>query len=170
LLAFESGVARVTDPLGGSHLVEELTEQLVVAARALIAEVDRRGGAVAAIEQGFFQEQIQESAYRHQQLVESGERVIVGVNRFQDELPVEVPILRIDPELEREQRERLARHREQRSWAATERALDAVEAVATGTANLLPAMLEALAAGATVGEICDRLRRVFGTFQPRTSI
>jgi methylmalonyl-CoA mutase N-terminal domain/subunit len=94
----------------------------------------------------------------------------VGVNRFQDELPVEVPLLKIDPGLEQEQRERLARHRRERSWAATEEALGKVEDVATGTVNLLPVMLEALAAGATVGEICNRLRQVFGTFQPRISL
>ncbi len=169
LLAFESGVARVTDPLGGSHFVEELTGQLIEAASQLIAEVDRRGGAVAAIEQGFYQDQIQESAYRHQQLVESGERVIVGVNRFQDELAVEVPILKVDPELERGQRDRLARHRQQRDSTAAERALGRVEDVAAGTTNLLPVMREALLAGATLGEICHRLRQVFGTFQPRAS-
>jgi methylmalonyl-CoA mutase N-terminal domain/subunit len=169
LLAFESGVARVTDPLGGSHFVEALTGQLIEAASQLIAEVDRRGGAVAAIEQGFYQDQIQESAYRHQQLVESGERVIVGVNRFQDELAVEVPILKVDPELERGQRDRLARHRQQRDATAAERALGRVEEVAAGTTNLLPVMREALLAGATLGEICHRLRQVFGTFQPRAS-
>jgi len=169
LLAFESGVARVADPLGGSHFLERLTLELGQAASRLIAEVDRRGGAVAAIEQGFYQEQIQESAYRHQQLVESGERVIVGVNRFQDELPVEVPILKVDPDLERDQRERLARHRQRRDQVPVDLSLARVEQAAQGTANLLPVMREALLAGATLGEICTRLRAVFGTFQPGAS-
>ena len=169
LLAFESGVARVADPLGGSHFLERLTEQMVQAATQVIREVDERGGAVAAIEQGYYQDQIQDSAYRHQQLVESGERVIVGVNRFQDELPVEIPILKVDPELERGQRERLARHRQERDPAATELALGRVQAAATGTDNLLPVMRDALLAGATLGEICSRLRLVFGSFQPRSS-
>ncbi|MGH7642631.1 MAG: acyl-CoA mutase large subunit family protein [Candidatus Dormibacteria bacterium] len=169
LLAFESGVARVTDPLGGSHFLERLTQQLVEAASALIQEVDDHGGAVAAIEQGFYQQRIQDSAYRHQQLVESGERVIVGVNRFQDELPVEVPILKVDPALERGQRERLQQHRQQRDATATEASLVRVEEGARGTVNLLPVMRDALVAGATLGEICNRLRAVFGIFQPRPS-
>jgi methylmalonyl-CoA mutase N-terminal domain/subunit len=95
--------------------------------------------------------------------------VIVGVNRFQDELAVEVPILKVDPELERGQRDRLARHRQQRDATAAARALGRVEEVAAGTTNLLPVMREALLAGATLGEICHRLRQVFGTFQPRAS-
>ncbi|MGH7705457.1 MAG: acyl-CoA mutase large subunit family protein [Candidatus Dormibacteria bacterium] len=169
LLAYESGIARVADPLGGSHLVEQLTQQLVEAATELIEEVDIRGGAVGAIEQGYYQDQIQESAYRYQQLVESGERVIVGVNRFQDQRPVEVPILKVDPQLELEQRERLAQHRRERDQGASQQALAAVGAGAEGTANLLPLMREALLAGATLGEICDRLRGVFGTFQPRAA-
>ncbi|HEY6537455.1 MAG TPA: methylmalonyl-CoA mutase family protein [Candidatus Dormibacteraeota bacterium] len=166
LLAFESGVARVTDPLGGSHLVEELTARLIEAATKLIEEVDIRGGAVAAIEDGYYQEQIQEAAFRHQELVESGDRVIVGVNRFQDQVPLEIPLLRVDPELERAQRERLARHRRERDQPAADLALDRVEAAAGGTANLLPPMAQALRVGATLGEICNRLRVVFGTYQP----
>jgi len=170
LLAYESGVARVTDPLGGSYLVEDLTRRLQEEARALILEVDQRGGAVAAIEQGFYQERIQESAYRHQQLVESGERVIVGVNRFQDQVPVAVPLLRVDPDLERAQVERLAGYRRGRSKIAVERGLDLVERAAEGSDNLLYPMRDALAAGATLGEVCDRLRHVFGVWQPRAAI
>ena len=170
MLAFESGVARVADPLGGSHFLEELTEQLAEAATGLISEVDRRGGAVAAIEQGFYQEQIQESAYRYQQQVESGDRVIVGVNRFEDQLPVEIPLLKVDPQLEQQQRERLAQHRRRRDSAAVELALGRVEDAAAGTENLLPVMRQALSVGATLGEVCNRLRQVFGVFQPRTTL
>jgi methylmalonyl-CoA mutase N-terminal domain/subunit len=166
LLAYESGVAQVTDPLGGSYLVEELTERLIAAARKLIEEVDRRGGAVSAIESGFYQAEIQDSAYRQQQGVESGEKVIVGVNRFQDEVPVEMPLLKVDPQLEARQLERLTRHRKQRSQPAVDRQLHLVQAGAEGTENLLPPIREALAVGATVGEVCGRLRQVFGSWQP----
>jgi methylmalonyl-CoA mutase N-terminal domain/subunit len=169
LLAFESGVARVADPLGGAHFLEELTNQLVEAATEIISEVDRRGGAVAAIEQGYYQDQIQDAAYRHQQLVENGERVVVGVNRFQDQLPLEVPIVKGDPELERSQRERLARHRRERSNLVVDKALGLVEDAAAGDANLLPVMRDAIQAGTTLGEICNRLRQVFGTYQPHAS-
>ncbi|MHB1640465.1 MAG: acyl-CoA mutase large subunit family protein [Candidatus Dormibacteria bacterium] len=166
LLAYESGVGLVADPLGGSYLIESLTEGLVSEAGSLIAEVDRRGGAVAAIEQGYYQEQIQESAYRHQQQVESGALVVVGVNQFQDDLPVDVPLLRVDRELEAQQVQGLAEHRRARSQAAVVGALDGVERAAQGGANLLPLMREALRAGATVGEICARLRGVFGVWRP----
>jgi methylmalonyl-CoA mutase N-terminal domain/subunit len=166
LLAHESGVAKVTDPLGGSYLVEDLTERLIVAARDLIAEVDSRGGAVSAIEDGFYQAEIQDAAYRQQQRVESGEKVIVGVNQFQDAVPLDVPLLKVDPELESRQLERLARHRRQRSQPAVERELDLVQACAEGPQNLLPPIRDALAQGATLGEVCGRLRQVFGVWQP----
>jgi methylmalonyl-CoA mutase N-terminal domain/subunit len=170
LLAYESRVAQVTDPLGGSYLVEELTGRLIAAALKLITEVDRRGGAVAAIESGFYQAEIQDSAYRQQQRVEAGDKVIVGVNRFQDELPVDVPLLKVDPQLEAGQLERLTRHRQQRSQPAVDRQLDLVQAGAEGTENLLPPIRKALAVGATVGEVCGRLRQVFGSWQPSERI
>jgi methylmalonyl-CoA mutase N-terminal domain/subunit len=170
LLAYESGVAQVTDPLGGSYLVEELTGRLIAAALKLITEVDRRGGAVAAIESGFYQAEIQDSAYRQQQRVEAGDKVIVGVNRFQDEVPVDVPLLKVDPQLEAGQLERLTRHRQQRSQPAVDRQLDLVQAGAEGTENLLPPIRKALAVGATVGEVCGRLRQVFGSWQPSERI
>ncbi len=166
LLAHESGVARVADPLGGSYLIESLTERLVSEAGTLIAEVDRRGGAVAAIEQGYYQDQIQEASYRHQQQVESGAVVVVGVNRFQDDVPVDVPLLRVDQELEAQQVHSLADHRLARSQVAVAAALDGVERTAQGSDNLLYPMREALRVGATVGEICARLRGIFGVWRP----
>ncbi len=166
LLAHESGVSKVADPLGGSYLVEELTERLAAEAAALIREVDRRGGAVQAIEDGYYQAQIEEASYRHQQMVESGEVVIIGVNRFQDQLPIEVPLLKVDPELERGQMERLRQHRRQRSKAQVERTLEKVRRAAEGTENLLWPMREALLVGATVGEVCQRLVNVFGRWRP----
>ena len=115
VIGHETGAANVTDPLGGSHLVEALTHELIDESRALMSRVDDQGGAVAAIEAGFYQQQIQESAYRHQRLVEAGERVIVGVNRFTETSQPTVPILRIDATLEAAQVERLEKMRAARS-------------------------------------------------------
>jgi methylmalonyl-CoA mutase N-terminal domain/subunit len=166
VIGFESGAAAVVDPLGGSYLVETLTADLIDASRALMAQVEDRGGAVSAIEDGFYQQQIQDSAYRHQQMVESGERVIVGVNRFTESSQREVEILRIGAELEAEQVRRLEQLRADRDSAAVSAALDVVRHTAEGTGNLLPVMRDALAAKATVGEICDALREVFGVYRP----
>jgi methylmalonyl-CoA mutase N-terminal domain/subunit len=163
IVAHESGVADTVDPLGGSYAVEAATDALEAEALRLIERVEAAGGAIAAIERGMVQAEIQESAYRYQQQVESGERVIVGVNRFREDAetgPGE--ILRIDPELERAQVERvraLRARRPQEPWA---QALDALEAAARSGANLLPPLVEAVLAWATVGEIAGRLRSVFG--------
>ncbi|MHB8717915.1 MAG: acyl-CoA mutase large subunit family protein [Candidatus Dormibacteria bacterium] len=166
VIAHESGVAAVADPLGGSHLVEALTENLVEATRRLMDSVEERGGAVRAIEDGFYQQEIQDSAYRHQQLVERGERVIVGVNRFTESTQAEVEILRVGAELEAEQVERLQAMRARRDAASVQRRLDDVRRAAEGDANLLPPMRAALAARATVGEVCNALRAVFGVYRP----
>jgi methylmalonyl-CoA mutase, N-terminal domain len=166
VIGFESGVAAVADPLGGSYMVERLTADLVEASRALMARVDERGGAVSAIEEGFYQHEIQDSAYRHQQMVERGDRVIVGVNRFTESSQREVDILRVGAELEADQVARLQGLRERRDTAAVARGLDAVRRAAQGTENLLPVMRDALSGLATVGEICDALRDVFGVHQP----
>jgi methylmalonyl-CoA mutase N-terminal domain/subunit len=138
--------------------------------RALMSRVDDQGGAVAAIEAGFYQQQIQESAYRHQRLVEAGERVIVGVNRFTETSQPTVPILRIDATLEAAQIERLEKMRAARSAAEVNRALAAVRAGAQGTDNLLPLLRSALAAQATVGEVCGVLREIFGVYRPPVTV
>jgi methylmalonyl-CoA mutase N-terminal domain/subunit len=138
--------------------------------RALMNRVEEQGGAVAAIEAGFYQQQIQESAYRHQRLVEAGERVIVGVNRFTETSQPAVPILHVDASLEATQIERLAAMRAARSAAAVNRALDALRAGAQGTDNLLPLMRSALEAKATVGEVCGALREIFGVYRPAVSV
>jgi methylmalonyl-CoA mutase N-terminal domain/subunit len=166
VIGFESGAAAVADPLGGSYLVERLTADLVEASTALMARVEERGGAVSAIEEGFYQREIQDSAYRHQRLVESGERVIVGVNRFTDSSQAAVEIHRVDADLEAAQVERLAQLRRRRDSAAVARAVDEVRRAAEGTENLLPALRQALASMATVGEICNALRGVFGVHRP----
>jgi methylmalonyl-CoA mutase N-terminal domain/subunit len=170
VLGHESGAANVTDPLGGSYLVEALTHQLMEDSRTLMRRVDDLGGAVAAIEAGFYQQQIQESAYRYQRQVESGERVIVGVNRFTETSQREVEILRIGAELEAAQIERLARVRAVRDGPPVSRALDALRRGAEGTDNLLPLMRDALDHHATVGEVCGALRDVFGVYHPQVAV
>ncbi len=170
IVAFESGAARVADPLGGSHLVEALTEQLAAEATALLEAVDRRGGAVAAIEQGFYQLQIQEAAYRSQQALERGARVVVGVNRFVEPEQGAIPIFRLDPALERAQRRRLRAVRRRRSPGAVAAALDGVRRAAAGRDNLLDAIRPALAAEASLGEVCQALVDVFGRYRPLAPI
>jgi methylmalonyl-CoA mutase N-terminal domain/subunit len=163
LVAFESGVADTVDPLGGSYAVEAATDALEQEALRLVDRVEAAGGAVAAIERGLVQAEIQEAAYRHQQQVERGERVIVGVNRFRSD-DAEPPggILRVDPTLERAQVERVRALRARRPAEPWARALDALEAAARSGANVVPAMVDAVLAWATVGEIAGRLRGVFG--------
>ena len=170
IVAHESGAANAADPMGGSYLVESLTRRLVDEAEALMRRIDELGGAVAAIESGFYQQQIHESAYRHQQLVESGSRVIVGVNRFTETSQHEVEILRVGAELEAAQVERVRRLRRERNQGDVERTLDALHRGAEGDANLLPLMRDALAVRATVGEVCGTLRGVFGVYRPSVTI
>jgi methylmalonyl-CoA mutase N-terminal domain/subunit len=163
IIAYESGVTDVVDPLAGSYYVERLTDELIERARGLIGEIDALGGAVAAIESGWMQDQIGESAYRAQQAIESGRSVIVGVNRFNDGRDgVTMPIQRIDPAVEAEQVARTRAVRARRDAARTAAALDDVRRAAQGTANLMPPFIEAVDTGATLGEICDVLRGVFG--------
>jgi methylmalonyl-CoA mutase, N-terminal domain len=164
VLAHEAGALDTADPLGGSWFVEELTDELEREAGELIARVDDLGGAVAAIEQGFVQDEIEQSAFAWQQEVERGERVIVGVNRYADESEERVELHRIDPDGERRQLERTARVRAERGGEEAERALGAVRDAARGEANLLPAMREALRALCTVGEICEALRAEWGMY------
>jgi methylmalonyl-CoA mutase N-terminal domain/subunit len=163
IVAYESGVTGTVDPLGGSFAIEAATDALEAEALRLVDHIESRGGALAAIERGDVQREIQDSAYRFQKQVESAKRVIVGVNRFREEgeeLPID--ILRIDSELEREQVEKVRALRARRDpgpWAA---ALDALEARARSGGNLVPAIVDAVLAWATVGEISNRLRGVFG--------
>jgi methylmalonyl-CoA mutase N-terminal domain/subunit len=162
ILAHESGVTETPDPLAGSYYVETLTNELERAALAEIAEIEALGGTIAAIERGYQQYRIQESAYLVQRRIESGEQVVVGVNKFQDEAGATPPLQRIDPEGERRQVDALRRVRADRdpaTWAAT---LTRLEEAARGDDNLMPALIEAVRAYATVGEISDRLRAVWG--------
>jgi methylmalonyl-CoA mutase N-terminal domain/subunit len=162
VIAYESGVAGTPDPLAGAYFVERLTDQLEAAANEYLAQIDVLGGTLAAIETGFQQHQIQEAAYRVQREVESGERVVVGVNRFRDDEPHTPELQRIDPRAERDQVARLRRLRAGRDSVAWAAALDRLEEAARGTDNLLPPIIAAVKARATLGEISDRLRAVFG--------
>ena len=168
IIGYESGVADVTDPLGGSYYLERLTAELIERAGTIVAGIDGRGGSVAAIEAGWMQDQISESAYRAQQAVESGAATVVAVNRFTEGVKAPpIPVLKLDPEIERDQVERLHRFRAARDNAAVQCRLDDVRAAAAGDANLMPPFVEAVAAGATLGEICDVLRSVFGVYTAR---
>jgi methylmalonyl-CoA mutase, N-terminal domain len=163
ILANESGVTETPDPLAGSYYVESLTTQLEAAAQDYLDEIDAMGGTLAAIEGGFQQRQIQESAYRVQAAIERGDQVVVGVNKFRDDAAhVAPPIQKIDPEGERRQIERVRRVRAERDAAAWEASLRRLEDYARGEDNLLPALIEAVEAYATVGEISDRLRAAWG--------
>jgi len=163
IIAHEAGVTETPDPLAGSWFVESLTDQLEAAATAYLAEIDAMGGTLAAIEGGFQQRQIQESAYRVQREIERGERVVVGVNKFREEEQGTRPaLLRIDPEGERRQVEGLRRVRAERDPAAWSAAMRRLEDEARGDGNLLPPVIEAVAAYATVGEIADLLRSAWG--------
>jgi methylmalonyl-CoA mutase N-terminal domain/subunit len=171
IIAFESGVSDVVDPLAGSFYVESLTDELTARAREVIAEIDAMGGAVAAVESGWMAEQIGESSYRAQQAIERGEASIIGVNAFVETTDAPpMPIQRIEAASERAQVERLQAFRAQRDTARLDTAMIAINAAAEGTANLMPPLIEAVDAGATVGEIAGLLRSVFGTHVARERI
>jgi methylmalonyl-CoA mutase N-terminal domain/subunit len=166
IIGYETGVPAVADPAGGSYYVEALTDELEWLATATIEKIDGMGGAVAAIEAGFYQDEIHEAAFRVQRGVEDGSRVIVGVNRFQDEGERPPDLQRIDESGTAAQIERTHALRASRDAAAVEAALDGIRATAAGTGNLLPPMREALRARATLGEVSDVLREVFGEYRP----
>jgi methylmalonyl-CoA mutase N-terminal domain/subunit len=167
IIAHETGVPKVADPLGGSYFIEDLTDKIEKGARAYIEKIDAMGGTLAAIEKGFIQSEIQSAAYEYQQRVERGEAVVVGVNRFKLEDEKPTPPFRVDPEIEARQIARLREVRASRSAEAVESGLRDLECAARGSANLMPAILGACEALATVGEISDRLRSVFGEFRER---
>ena len=166
VIAHESGVTDAADPLAGSYWVEALTAELETRARELMARVDATGGMLAAIASGWVQAQIHEAAYRWQREVEAGERVIVGVNRFAEAEPAAAQPFKPDPRVERERAAFLAAWRSQRDAGACKAALARLERGARGTENLMPLILDALTARATLGEVCDSLRSEFGVYKP----
>jgi len=165
IIASETGVANTIDPVGGSYVIEKLTSEIEAGASEYIAKIDAMGGMLRAIEAGYVQQEIQKSAYEYQRAIERGEQVVVGVNKFQVEEERPIPILRIDPEIERSQIARLQALRARRDAAKARSAVEEVERRARGTENLMPAILAAVEAYATVGEISDALRRAFGEYQ-----
>jgi methylmalonyl-CoA mutase N-terminal domain/subunit len=166
VLAYETDVTATVDPFAGSYVVESLTDELEAAALDLMRQVEDRGGAVAAIEQGFQKSEIERSAYAVAQQIDGGERVVVGVNRFTVDEEEHYEPLRVDPAIEAEQCARLEALRASRDQAAVDAALDALRAAARGEDNVLYPMREALRAHATVGEVSDALREVWGTYTP----
>ncbi|MBT8203001.1 MAG: methylmalonyl-CoA mutase [Acidimicrobiia bacterium] len=164
IIGYESGVTETVDPLAGSYVVEHLTDRLQERATEIIHLIDRNGGAVAAVETGLVQGMIEDSAYETARAIETGEQIIVGVNRFQIDEDDHVPPLALDPALEPAQIKRLAEHRANRGDVSS--VLDAVRVAAAGPDNLLYPMKAALAAGATVGEVSGVLREVFGEYRP----
>jgi methylmalonyl-CoA mutase N-terminal domain/subunit len=170
IIGYESGVAATADPLAGSYVVEALTDALEAKAKALIEQIDAMGGAVAAIEAGWMQGQIADAAYAYQQRVESGEQIVVGVNRFADAQSAAVPVFYPNEAVAREQAEALARIRAERDSAAVSAALDALRAAAQGSENVLYPMREALKNMATVGEVCGVLRDVWGEYRPEVRL
>lgn len=164
IIAYESGVADTIDPLAGSYYVESLTNSLEQQAEKYIAQIDALGGAVKAIENGYMQREIQDAAYDYQRSVETQERIVVGVNRFQiDEEPPQ-GLLQVDPAVGELQKKKLADLRQRRDNIAVATVLDELEQAAKGDANLMPVILKAVKSYATLGEVCDRLRKVFGEY------
>ncbi len=166
IIGYESGAVDTPDPLAGSYFVESLTDEIEQRAWEYIERIDEMGGAVAAIERGYQMDEIEQAAYEYTKSIDDHERVIVGLNKFQIDDEPEPVAFPIDPALERGQRERLAAFKDDRDLSAVEARLEDVRAAARGTQNLLPPMKEALRANATLGEVSDALRDVFGTHIP----
>jgi methylmalonyl-CoA mutase N-terminal domain/subunit len=165
IILHESGVANTVDPVGGAYAIEALTNQMEADAVALIDRIESAGGTLAAIETGYIQREIQEAAYRAQRAIDAGTAVIVGVNAFTDGHPGRTEVFRIDPEVERRQVERVRAVRASRSPEQSRASIEAVERAARGGENLVPVIVAAVEARATLGEIADAMRRVFGEYQ-----
>jgi methylmalonyl-CoA mutase N-terminal domain/subunit len=163
LLAYEMGIGDIVDPIGGSYFMEYLTDALEKRATEYIDKIDKLGGAVAAIEHGFQQREIQESSYRQQKNIEENKATVVGVNKFVSPSPQIPEILRVNPKLERKQIERLTRIKKNRDNGKVSEALKKLQEIARSTDNTMPAFIDCVEAYASIGEICDVLRKVFGT-------
>ena len=170
VIAYESGVADIADPLAGSYAIEQLTDDVEAGAREYLEKIESLGGMLRAIELGYVQREIQEAAYSYQRAIESEEEIVVGVNKFQVDAEPAVPLLKIDEGLEQAQVERVRALRARRDGTATEAALNKLEQAATTNENLLPRILECVESYATVGEISNRLRRVWGEYRETSTI
>jgi methylmalonyl-CoA mutase N-terminal domain/subunit len=169
VIAYETGVADSVDPLAGSYQVEKLTDEIEGRAEEYLQQIDTLGGALAAVERGFMQAEIEEAAYRAQQKVERSEARIVGVNVYQSDDALRLEALTVDPAIEQEQCERLGRVRARRDPGNTGRLLDKLEQIAKGSENLMPHLIGCVAADVTLGEICGKLREVWGEYRPSAS-
>lgn len=167
IIAHESGVARTPDPLGGSEYIESLTDRLEQEASEYLSRIDEMGGTLAAIERGYIQAEIQNAAYAAQKAIDRGDATVVGVNRFRQDEPASPPIFRLDPAVENAQVEDVRKVRSSRSEAELQQRLEKLEQAARSSDNLMPFIVEAAEAYATVGEISDRLRKVFGEYKER---
>ena len=165
IIGHESGVANTIDPIAGSYHLEQLTRAIEDGARELLTQIDAAGGTLAAIEAGFIQRHVQESAYKAQVAIDAGEAVVVGVNRFQTDEPSTIEVFQVDPELERQQKARVQKVRAERDAGRCRAALDEVARVAGSGENLVPPIIAAVESHATVGEIADTLRGVFGEYR-----
>jgi methylmalonyl-CoA mutase N-terminal domain/subunit len=170
VIAHESGVADTADPLAGSYAIEQLTSEIEERAREYLRKIDALGGMLQAIEDGFVQREIQEAAYQYQRAIESNENIVVGVNKYQSDAHSDVPTLHIDPSVEQTQAERVRALRARRDPVAALAALDQLETAAQGDENLLPRILAAVEAYATIGEISNRLRKVWGEYRERAIV
>jgi methylmalonyl-CoA mutase N-terminal domain/subunit len=166
VLAHEAGLTEVIDPLAGSYYVETLTTEIETSARALMDEIERRGGVIAAIESGWIQQQIADASWERQRQIESGERAVVGVNRFVEDEAVRVDIHRHLDAVAVARGAALRALRDERDAHRVAHALGGVRAIAAGEGNVMPALVEAVKAYATIGEICGTLREVFGEYRP----
>jgi methylmalonyl-CoA mutase N-terminal domain/subunit len=166
IIAHESGVANSVDPLAGSYLVEYLTDEIQSRAEEYIKEIDSLGGAMAAIERGYIQDEIEEAAYAYQRSIETRERLVVGVNAFQQKEKIDLEPLRVDPVIEHTQREALSKLRKDRESNRVTELLSQLETTAKGNGNLVPLMIECVENHITLGEICSVLRSVWGEYQP----
>jgi methylmalonyl-CoA mutase N-terminal domain/subunit len=170
VIAAETGITKTVDPVAGSYAIESLTNEIERGAVALIDRIDALGGTLAAIENGFIQREIQDSAYRAQKAIDAGESVVVGMNRFADSGSRTIPTFNIDPEVERKQTDRVRALRAGRSASACSAAIDAVGDAARNGGNLVPPIVLAVEAHATVGEIADAMRAVFGAYQETATL
>ncbi|MBN1665071.1 MAG: methylmalonyl-CoA mutase, partial [Deltaproteobacteria bacterium] len=165
IIAHESGVANIADPLGGSYFLEQLTDAIEKDVWAVLEEIEKKGGAVEAISQGYYQKELMESAWEQQREIDRGEQVVVGVNRYETGEEIEMPSFQVNPAVEKEQLENLAGLKRERDNQAVQRGLEAIRAAGKKDENLVPAMVEAVKAYATIGEICDVLRELYGEFK-----
>lgn len=170
IIAYETGVSNVVDPCGGSYFIEDLTNKIEREVEVYLQRIEEMGGATVAIESGFIQKEIQDSAYQYHVDVESGNRVVVGVNKFIDKEEEDIPLLRVDPAIENKQRERLERIKRTRDNAMVDNRLKELENAARGNENLIPYIIQAVETYASVGEISGSLKKAFGKFRPPITI